>query len=255
MKFSIITPVLNSEDTIEDTILSVLGQTYIDIEYIIVDGQSTDRTIEIVNSFRERISAFISEYDSGYAEAMNKGLELATGDVVGFLHSDDVYATDEIIAQVAKEFEEREIDCLWGDLVYVSKKNPKRVLRYWRSCNYRDYLFNSGWMPPHPTFFAKRTVYESYGYFDTNLQISADYEMMLRLLHRHKIPSYYLSTIMVKMRAGGLSNRSIKNLLHKSIEDYRAWRINDLKASVPRLVAKNVSKIPQFFMRPDKLKL
>ena len=253
MKISIITTVLNSEDTIEDTILSVLGQSYTDIEYIIVDGKSTDQTIRIVNSFKERISAFISEDDRGYAEAMNKGLALATGDVVGFLHSDDIYATDGVIAEVAKAFEERDIDCLWGDLVYVSKKNPEKLIRFWRSCDYKGYLFNSGWMPPHPTFFAKRIIYEEHGYFNTHLQISADYEMMLRLLHRHKISSYYLPSVMVKMRTGGLSNRSIMNLVQKSREDYRAWRINDLKASVPRVVAKNISKIPQFFMRPDNL--
>jgi glycosyltransferase len=255
MKVSIITDVLNAKDTIEDTVLNVLCQTYKDIEYIVIDGKSTDGTIEVIDKYRARIDKFVSEPDNNHFEAMNKGLKLATGEIVGFLHSDDVYATDKIVARVAKEFEERDMDCLWGDLVYVSKKNPEKVLRYWRSCDYRDYLFNSGWMPPHPTFFAKRTVYESYGYFDTNLQISADYEMMLRLLHIHRISSYYLSGIMVKMRAGGLSNRSIRNLLHKSREDYRAWRINELKASVPRVVAKNVSKIPQFFMRPDGLPL
>ena len=251
MKLSIITTVLNSEDTIEDTILSVLGQTYNDIEYIIIDGKSADGTTDIVDGYRDRIAKFISENDCGYAEAMNKGIRMATGDVVGFLHADDIYATAEVIAQVAKMFEERDIDCLWGDLVYVSRKNPQKVIRYWRSCDYRNYLFNSGWMPPHPTFFAKKRVYEEYGYFNTDLQISADYEMMLRLLHRHKISSYYLPSVLVRMRAGGLSNRSIKNMLQKSREDYRAWRINELKPSVPTVMAKNISKIPQFFVRPD----
>ena len=252
MKLSIITTVLNAENTIEDTILSVLGQTYTEIEYIVVDGKSIDGTTNIVNRHRHRISEFISEHDCGYAEAMNKGLRMATGDVVGFLHADDIYATDKVITQVAKVFEERDVDCLWGDLVYVSKKNPEKVVRYWRSCEYRNYLFKSGWMPPHPTFFAKKTVYERYGYFNTDLRISADYEMMLRLLHRHKISSYYLPEILVRMRLGGLSNRSLKNMFQKSTEDYRAWHINELKASVPTVVAKNISKIPQFFMRPDR---
>ena len=252
MRVSIITIVLNAEDTIEDTILSVLGQTYKDIEYIVVDGASIDGTIKIINKYRDRMAEYISEHDDSYSEAMNKGLRLATGEIVGFLHADDIYATDKVLRQMVGVFRERDVDCLWGDLVYVSKMDPEKVVRYWRSCEYRNYLFKSGWMPPHPTFFAKKTVYERYGYFNTDLRISADYEMMLRLLHKHKISSYYLPEIMVRMRLGGLSNRSLKNLVQKSTEDYRAWRINELKASVPTVLAKNISKIPQFFMRPDR---
>ena len=159
MKISIITDVLNAADTIEDAIRSVLSQTYKDIEYIIVDGNSTDGTMAIANKYRDKINKCISEPDNNHFEAMNKGLKLATGQIIGFLHADDFFATDRTIEKIANAFIQKNIDCLWGDLIYVSKKDPQKVIRFWKSRDYRDGLFKRGWMPPHPTFFAKKIVY------------------------------------------------------------------------------------------------
>ena len=249
MRISIITDVLNASDTIAETINNVLSQTYRNIEYIVVDGHSRDGTVEIVERYRDELAAFVSEPDNNHFEAMNKGLDLATGEVIGFLHADDVFADNAVISDVAGAFSEGDVDCLWGDLVYVSNADPSKVVRYWRSCPYRPNLFKRGWMPPHPTFFARRNVYRQYGYFNTSFPISADYELMLRFLHKHRITTHYLPRVLVKMRLGGLSNRSVRNILQKSVEDCRAWRVNRLQGGIPTVLMKNVSKIPQFFVR------
>ncbi|MCK4859031.1 MAG: glycosyltransferase [Candidatus Omnitrophica bacterium] len=249
MLISIITEVLNAKDTIEEAIQSVLNQTYKNIEYVIIDGKSTDGTLKIINKYRDRISKFISEPDSGHFEAMNKGLKLAKGEVVGFLHADDFFATDKVIKNIAKIFEERDVHCLWGNLVYVSRKNTEKIIRYWKSCSYRENLFEKGWMPPHPTFFAKRQLYEKYGYFNTDLEISADYEIMLRFLHKHRLSTYHFPEVLVKMRVGGISNRSLKNIIEKSMQDYKTWKINGLEAKISTIMMKNILKIPQFFIK------
>jgi len=249
MKVSIITDVLNAKDTIEQAIQSVLNQTYSNIEYIIVDGRSADGTVKIIKTYRDRLAAFISEPDNNHFEAMNKGLRLATGEVIGFLHADDVFASNQIIEKIAAAFAHRRVDCLWGDLVYVSNKNPEKVIRFWRSCNYRHGLFKRGWMPPHPTFFVCKSVYEQYGCFNTDLPISADYELMLRFLHKHRISFCYLPEVLVRMRLGGLSNKSFKNIMQKSMEDYRAWGVNGLAVGIHTIMMKNLSKIPQFFVK------
>jgi len=249
MKVSIITDVLNAKDTIGDAIRSVLTQTYKNIEYLVVDGRSTDGTIEVINKYQDRIAKIVSEPDGNHFEAMNKGLTLATGDIIAYLHADDVFASEKVIEKVISVFERTDVDCVWGDLVYVSSKNPNRVVRYWKSCAYRDNLFALGWMPPHPTFFVKKSVYEKYGYFKTNLPISADYELMLRFLHKHNISGYYLPEVLVRMRTGGLSNKSIRNIIQKSIEDYRAWKTNDEGCAIITIAMKNIQKVPQLFTR------
>jgi glycosyltransferase len=228
MKTSIITVCFNSVETIEDTIRSVLGQDYKNIEYVIIDGGSTDGTLDILTKYQGQISKCISEPDNGIYDAMNKGINLATGEVIGFLHADDFYATKETIKKVARVFEQNKVDCLWGDLVYVSKENTEKIIRYWKSGGYRKNLFKNGWMPAHPTFFAKRCIYEKYGYFNTDFRIAADYEIMLRFLH---------------------NNRSLKNVVRKSIEDYRAWNTNNLSGRIHTIMMKNISKIPQFFTK------
>jgi glycosyltransferase len=249
MKTSIITVCFNSVETIEDTIRSVLGQDYKNIEYVIIDGGSTDGTLDILTKYQGQISKCISEPDNGIYDAMNKGINLATGEVIGFLHADDFYATKETIKKVARVFEQNKVDCLWGDLVYVSKENTEKIIRYWKSGGYRKNLFKNGWMPAHPTFFAKRCIYEKYGYFNTDFRIAADYEIMLRFLHKFNISNYYIPEVLVKMRVGGLSNRSLKNVVRKSIEDYRAWNTNNLSGRIHTIMMKNISKIPQFFTK------
>ena len=249
MKISIVTACLNSAKTIEDTIKSVLGQSYDDIEYIIVDGFSKDGTLDILKKYHGQINKYISEPDKGVYEALNKGINMATGKVVGFLHADDFYATRGAIEKVARVFEHNKVDCLWGDLVYVSKDNTEKIIRYWKSNKYRKNLFKWGWMPAHPTFFAKRCMYKKYGNFNTDFKIAADYEIMLRFLHKFNISGYYIPEVLVKMRVGGLSNRSLKNMIRKSLEDYKAWNINNLNGGIHTIMMKNIWKIPQFITK------
>jgi glycosyltransferase involved in cell wall biosynthesis len=200
MKVSIITVSYNSQDTIEDTINSVLAQSYKDIEYIIVNGKSTDNTLDIVNKYRDKISNIISEPDKGIYDAMNKGIRLATGDIVGILNSDDLYVDSKVISKIVKNIEKNKADCCWGNLVYVDKSDTNKIIRNWKSCEYKESLFKVGWAPPHPTFFVKKWIYEKYGLFDLNFPISADYEIMLRFLEKYKIKSCYIPEILVKMR-------------------------------------------------------
>ena len=246
MKISIITVCFNSEDTIESTIQSVLNQDYKNIEYILVDGKSTDKTISIIDKYKSRLFKIISEKDEGIYFAINKGIRAATGDVVGILHADDFYADEKIISRVVKEFSEKKTDSVYGDLQYVSRNNPQKIFRSWKSCPYHSKLFLKGWMPPHPAFFVKRKYYEQFGFFNTSFTISADYELMLRFLYKHKITSSYIPEVLVKMRTGGKSNVSIKNRLKANREDLLAWKINGLKPSLFTLVLKPLSKLWQF---------
>jgi glycosyltransferase len=249
MKVSIITAVLNNRDTIEDSIRSVLSQKYEDIEYIVVDGASSDGTVEIIQKYQDKIAKFVSEPDNGIYHALNKGLKMATGDIVGFLHADDVYAHGMVIDWVVSRIMNCNTDSCYGDLQYVHKKDSNKVFRHWRSCYYTDGLFKKGWMPPHPTFFVKREIYDEHGHFNTDFKIAADYELMLRFLERNKISTHYIPEVLVKMRTGGKSNRSLKNLIIKSSEDYKAWKINGLDGGLYTILLKNLSKIPQFFRK------
>jgi glycosyltransferase len=249
MKISIITVVYNNSETIGECIQSVLTQAYRDLEYIIIDGGSKDGTLETIQAFKGQVSKVISEPDGGIYEAMNKGLGLAGGDIVGFLHSDDLYAHPRVIEKVAEGFETSEADCLYGDLLYVDKNGTGRVVRYWKASDFKKGKFRWGWMPPHPTFFVKKAVYERYGFYQPHLRIAADYEMMLRLLEKYQIGTFYLPEVLVKMRWGGVSNRGLRNLWIKSREDLLAWKLNGLSSSIYTIPLKNLSKIPQFFMK------
>jgi glycosyltransferase involved in cell wall biosynthesis len=226
MKISIITATFNSEKTLEETILSVINQTYQDIEYTIVDGGSIDRTLEVVNKYRERIAKIISEPNRGVYHALNTGIKYTSGEIIGFLHSDDVYFDNSIIETVAKNFKESSIDCLWGDLLYVAKDNLQKIIRYWKSSEYREGLFETGWVPPHPSFFVKKEIYEKYGDFNLDFKIAADYELMFRFLKKYKIKGKYISKIFIRMRVGGFSH---KNKKQGNFECIRAWKINGFK--------------------------
>lgn len=246
-KISIITSVYNNRDTIAEAIDSVLSQTYKNIEYIIVDGGSSDGTVEIVRGYGDRITKFVSERDRGIYDGLNKGVLLATGDVIGFLHSDDLYANDKIIALIAKEFEKGDFDGVYGDLVYTPKSDTDKVLRYWKSRKFEAGLLKKGWMPAHPTLFLKRAVYKKFGEFDISFKIAADYDFMLRIL-KGGIKVSYLPTVLYKMRVGGESNKSIKNIMLKSREDLKALKKNKI-GGIPTLVVKNLSKIAQFIQK------
>ena len=247
IKLSIITIVRNGEKTIKDTMESVLSQTYSDIEYILIDGCSTDKTVEIINGYEKQISKFISEPDEGIYDGLNKGVSLATGDVIAFLHSDDVYANETVISDIVNCFD-NDTQGVYGDLVYTDKADMNKVFRYWKSCDFSLSLLSKGWMPPHPTLFLRREVYQKYGAFDISFKIAGDYDFMLRIL-KDNIAVKYLPQVIYKMRLGGESNRSIQNILDKSKEDLRAMRNNKINNPFFALFYKNVSKIMQLVRR------
>jgi glycosyltransferase involved in cell wall biosynthesis len=249
MKVSIITAAFNNYDTIEDTIKSVISQKYENIEYLVIDGGSSDESLEIIKKYRNKIANWISEPDEGIYDALNKGLKMSTGDIVGFLHADDVYAHEMVIDWVVSRVMNYDTESCYGDLLYVYKENMNKTIRYWKSRPYSEGLLKKGWMPPHPTFFVKKSIYEKYGYFNTDFKIAADYELMLRLLEKNKISTHYIPEVLVKMRMGGKSNRSLKNICIKSSEDYRAWKVNNLSGGVYTIAMKNLIKVPQFFLK------
>ena len=246
MKISLITVSYNSEKTIGDTINSVLNQVNCDLEYIIVDGKSTDNTLKIIGAYASQISKVLSESDQGIYDAMNKGLALATGDIVGFLNSDDIYSDDSVLAEVVRKFQESDSDAMYGDLVYVSQNNLNKVIRKWKSGKFHKKSFELGWMPPHPTFFVRRHIYQQYGGFNTTLKSAADYELMLRFLYRHEISASYLPKTLVKMRIGGKSNASLKRRILANLEDRQAWKLNGIEPNFLTLWLKPIRKIFQF---------
>lgn len=256
MKLSIITTSFNSAKTIEDTIKSVLAQNYPNIEHIFVDGGSTDGTLEIVKKYdggyksSGRTIKVISEKDAGMYDAMNKGIGLATGDIIGILNSDDFYASSGVIETVVNEFEKSAADCVWGDLLYVDRSDTDKVVRTWKSSPYvagsGQSNFQKGWHPPHPTFFVKKWVYEKFGVFRTDLSTSADYELMLRLIEKNHVSSSYIPQVLVKMREGGASNKSYWRWIKANLGCYKAFKLNGLKISVSFIFRKPLSKIEQF---------
>jgi glycosyltransferase involved in cell wall biosynthesis len=250
MKVSIITVTWNSEETLEETILSVISQTYHDIEFIVVDGMSTDNTKAIIEKYRDHISVFISEKDKGIYDAINKGIELATGGIIAILHSDDMYFNEQVIGDVVATMTKTQTDACYGNLVYVDRRNTSKVLRFWHSGAYRKNLFLKGWMPPHPAFFIKKWCYDQYGKYTLALKSSGDYELMLRMLHKHCVSVSYINKVLVKMRAGGTSNVTLKNRIRGNREDYKAWEMNGLKPWMLTLIRKPLSKLKQYLLRP-----
>jgi glycosyltransferase involved in cell wall biosynthesis len=246
MKVSIITVAYNSSATIRDTIESVLSQDYADFEYILVDGQSTDDTLEIIRSYNHPGIRWISEPDKGIYDAMNKGVQMATGDIIGILNSDDFYTDSQVLSKVAKTFSEQQVESVYSDLAYVDASDVNKIVRYWKSGKYKEGSFLAGWMPPHPTFFVQRSVYEKYSQFDVRLKSAADYELMLRFIHRFKISVAYIPETLVKMRAGGVSNASFLNRFRANREDRLAWEYNKLTPKLYTLMLKPLRKVQQF---------
>ncbi|TDB64498.1 glycosyltransferase family 2 protein [Arundinibacter roseus] len=248
MKISIITVVYNGEKTIRDTINSVLSQDYSDLEYIVVDGKSDDSTVAIIQSFGNQITKFISEKDQGIYDAMNKGISLATGDVIGLLNADDFYASNSILSEVAQKFRESDADAVYGDLDYINVENPMQITRSWKAGPYKHNYFMWGWMPPHPTFFIKKEWYTRFGGFRLDLNTAADYELMLRMIHKLHAKPVYIQKVLVKMRAGGASNNSLHNRLLANQSDAMAWKVNDIKPYFFTIWLKPIRKILQFFV-------
>jgi glycosyltransferase len=252
MKFSIITVAYNSSDTIQETLESVLSQTYCEIEYIVVDGQSQDHTVDIIKEYESRFNnrmQWISEPDQGIYDALNKGIRLATGDVIGFLHSDDVFSSANVLSMVQHAFEAANVDIVYGDLVYVKRLKPTKIIRYWESKPFKSSLIQRGWMPPHPTVFMRREVYQESGLYDPLLRISSDYDFLLRVLRNDRLQMVYLPQIIVKMRGGGTSNRTLKNILQKMSEDYRSLRRNNIPSPMSVLFLKNITKLHQLVIK------
>jgi glycosyltransferase involved in cell wall biosynthesis len=269
MKVSLITVSYNSAKTIADTLKSVQSQTYKDIEYIVVDGNSSDGTIEIVKQFlysakdvsqdasqdSEKdisqdtgvVKKFLCERDKGIYDAMNKGLAMATGEVIGVLNSDDFYCSNDVIEEVVRAFQQNNTDCLYGDLNYVDPIDTSKIVRKWRSGSFRKQNFLKGWMPPHPTFFVRKSCYDKFGKFDTQFKSAADYELMLRFLFKESCSAVHLPKVMIHMRAGGVSNVSLKNRIRANREDRLAWKINGLKPKWFTLLRKPLSKLIQYF--------
>lgn len=247
MKISIITVTYNSSATLEETLLSVINQTYKDIEYIIVDGKSTDDTLKIVDKYKDKITKIVSEKDHGLYHALNKGIEMSTGDVIGILHSDDFYIDNQVIEKYASTFLKNNSDAVYSDLYYVDKLNTDKIIRKWKSGEYSIRSFINGWMPPHPTFFVRKEIYKKLGKFNTDFKSAADYELMLRFIEKNKISISYLPEYTVKMRVGGKSNVSVQNRVNANLEDRKAWELNGLKPRFYTLYLKPFRKILQFF--------
>lgn len=229
------------------TVESVLAQDYPHVEYIVVDGHSTDRTLDILKGYGKRIHRILSEPDEGIYDALNKGIAMATGDVVGLLHSDDIYAFPGVLSMVAETFTQAKTDAVYGDLLYVSYHNTNKIIRYWKAGSYFKGKLREGWMPPHPTLFIRREMYEQYGLFNTNFSIAADYELMMRFLGQYDMQMAYIPKILVKMRMGGASN-NLGNILHKMREDYRAMRSYGT-GNWRTLMLKSLVKLSQFIRR------
>lgn len=250
-KFSIITATYNSESSVKDAVNSILSQDYNNFELIIIDGASKDKTVEFIKDITVDSKVpvkIISEPDKGIYDALNKGIKNSTGDVIAFLHADDVYASSNVLKSVAAKFEESSVDSVYGDLEYVSKENTEKTIRFWKSGSFTHSKLKLGWMPPHPSFFVKKSVYDQFGLFDLSFKIAADYDFMMRILFKEKISTAYLPEVLVKMRVGGESNKSVSNIVRKSKEDLRAMKQNGL-GGVPALFSKNIRKVPQFFTR------
>ena len=244
-RISVITATYNRVQSLEQAVRSVHAQTWPAVEHVLVDGASTDGSTELLRRLVRPGDRLLSEPDQGIYDALNKGLRLASGDVVGFMHSDDFFADDTILAQVAAAFADPAVDAVYGDLDYVSKDAPDRVVRRWRSCDYAPSLLARGWMPAHPTLYLRQRVIERWGGFDTRFRIAADYDAILRYFGQGRMRAVYLPTVMVKMRLGGESNRSLGRILTKMREDLWALRRNGV-GGVGALFWKNASKLRQF---------
>ena len=248
IKISVVTAVYNCQLTVGQAIDSVLSQSYPAVESIVIDGASTDGTIAVLESYRPRLGVLISEYDQGIYDALNKGIKYSSGEVIGFLHADDVFQNSDVLEKVATAFQNPAVDAVYGDLVYVRHDDIGQVIRYWKSGYYDDAALSRGWMPPHPTFYVRRSVYERLGGFDTRYRIAADYDTVLRFLAVGKIHAAYIPEVLVRMRAGGVSNRSLRTILRKTWEDIDVVRHNRV-GGITAIFQKNLSKLSQFWRR------
>lgn len=250
MKISIITPTLNCAATLGDTLRSLAEQTHRDFEHIVVDGGSTDGTRELLQAHDSQIGKVITDREPGLWHAMNIGLQAATGDVIAFLNADDFYTHNRVLEQVAKIFADRNVDACYADLIYVSREDTSKTIRYWRSRHFEPGLFRRGWMPAHPTFFVRSRVYRELGGFDEKFKRQADFDLTMRFLEVHRIRAKYVNDIWVTMRMGGVSNARWRDVLRGNIEAYRIANSNGLKVGPAFIAVKMLSRLSQFVNRP-----
>lgn len=249
MKVSIITVTFNSATTISDTIESVLRQTHKNIDYWIIDGKSTDETMEIVKNYEDRFNGrmhYISEKDKGLYDAMNKGISLCSGDIIGFLNSDDYFTSNDVIENIVKATKNKNIDAVYGDIHFVKDSDQEQTVRYYSSALFSPFWLRFGFMPAHPSFYAKRKIYEDYGKYSLDYKIASDYDMMVRLFHKHKIKAKYIKKDFVTMRTGGVSTKNIKNRLLITREDVKACKRNGLYTNIVFISTKYLYKIFEF---------
>jgi glycosyltransferase involved in cell wall biosynthesis len=252
VKISIITVVLNNKEHIAGCIESVLGQNYKDLEYIVIDGGSTDGTTELIRKYEDRISRWITEPDKGIYDAMNKGIGMATGDVIGMLNADDVYYAPDVLETIARVMDGSSAEVCYSDLVYVDRSDLGKIVRYWKSCPFTEGLFAKCWVPPHPTFFARRSVYQKHGLFDLSYPLAADFELMARLLERFRVRPAYIPKVSVKMRLGGATSNSVANIFRQNVEIIRACKKNGIRVFSPLFfTAKFMSRAKQYCTRPS----
>lgn len=247
MKVSLITVTYNSATYLQDCIESVVGQQYHNLEHIIIDGGSTDGTVDIIKKYNDHITRWVSEKDNGMYDAINKGIALATGDIVGILNSDDMFASNDVIDAIVGCFMEHKIDAVYGDLVYVNKTDTNKIVRLWKGFPYKRSRFRHGWMPAHPTFYLKRELIEEHGGYESHYFTASDYEFMARYLYRYRISAIYLPKLIVKMRVGGQSNVTIKSRLRANRRDYLAMKRNKIPLPFLASILKPISKLHQYY--------
>ncbi|RZK12566.1 MAG: glycosyltransferase [Flavobacterium sp.] len=246
MKVSLITVTYNSAKYLQNAIQSVSFQDYPNIEYIVVDGGSSDETLSIINQNSSCISKWISEKDNGMYDAINKGMKMATGDIIGILNSDDMLASNNVISKIVTCFKEQQVDSLFGDLLYVDAEETSKIHRFWKGLPYKRSLFNTGWMPAHPTFYVRKEVVDQLGGYQQNYFSASDFEFMTRYLYKHRISSHYLPELIVKMRKGGMSNGNLQKRIRANRRDYLAMKVNNVPFPFIVSLIKPLRKIPQY---------
>ncbi len=247
MKITILTVTYNSERFLEDCINSVINQQYENVEHIIIDAVSTDATISIIQRYESHIAKWVSEKDEGMYDALNKGMKMATGDIIGILNSDDMLASANVLSEVAAAFKEHSVDSIYGDIVYVDQMNTEKIIRYWKGVTYNRYRFTYGWMPAHPSFYFKRELFAQLGGYESQFDTAADYEFMSRYLYYHKITAYYIPKLLVKMRIGGASNKTLKRRFNANRRDYQAMKKNTIPLPFIVSILKPLIKLHQYY--------
>lgn len=253
MRISVITAVYNSEKTVAQAVRSVANQGYSDVEHVIVEGASMDSSLDVIRREQNERVNLVSEPDTGIYDALNKGIARATGDVIGLVHSDDYLADEQVLSRVARVFADSSVEAAYGDLDYVSNDSTGRVIRHWSPGAFRPAKLKRGWMPPHPTLYLRRSVFDRIGIYDDSYGIAADYDFILRYFGQTTAVPAYIPHVLVKMRVGGVSNQNLARVWEKMTEDYRALKHNGV-GGLGTLAAKNISKLPQFVVRAQRAK-